>query len=573
MDKTTEFINLSKEIHKNKYSYDKTVYVNNLTKVIITCPEHGDFEQTPKQHKRGQGCPKCSKNCHRNREEWIVEANRIHNNKYSYDLIPEHFLRKDYIDIICKRHGVFKCQATRHMQGDGCPKCKKKYDYLPEEYIKLAEEIYNVPNKIYSYEQTNFIQSSNKIDVICLKHGLFRIYPIEHLKGHGCPQCSKEIGFKKYTRETFIEKCKFVHRGFYNYNETYYDDNKSTEQIVDIICPIHGKFKQKATHHIFGKGCQKCAKIYHYTTEEWIEKANKIHKNKYSYEYTEYINCKTNVIIICPIHGIFEMNPSCHLKGYGCPQCSHNYPLSLEEFKRISSEIHNNKYSYELIDDFQNKQDIVEIICPEHGKFRQAVYLHVNGSNCPKCVNCYTYSKEELLRKFREIHGYKYQYDFTNYVSHLSEIEIECPEHGIFRQAVRNHLKGNGCPVCKESNLEKSLRIVFEQQNIEYEREKTFDWLLFSDYQRIDFYIPTKNIAIECQGKQHFTSIDFFGGEERFQYIVEADENKRVLCKENNVDLIYYLNEDVYNMIDPIEGYSYFTSTEDIVDYINKKES
>jgi hypothetical protein len=55
-----EFISEASNIHHNKYTYSNATYVNNITKVSITCPEHGDFEQTPKTHLRGHGCPKCS---------------------------------------------------------------------------------------------------------------------------------------------------------------------------------------------------------------------------------------------------------------------------------------------------------------------------------------------------------------------------------------------------------------------------------------------------------------------------------------------------------------------------------
>lgn len=56
---TADFIRESKIVHDDKYNYDKTVYTINLNKVIITCPIHGDFKQTPSVHLRS-GCPHCS---------------------------------------------------------------------------------------------------------------------------------------------------------------------------------------------------------------------------------------------------------------------------------------------------------------------------------------------------------------------------------------------------------------------------------------------------------------------------------------------------------------------------------
>ena len=53
------FIERSNKVHNNKYDYSKVEYINQRTKVIITCPIHGDFEQTPKNHMNWQGCPIC----------------------------------------------------------------------------------------------------------------------------------------------------------------------------------------------------------------------------------------------------------------------------------------------------------------------------------------------------------------------------------------------------------------------------------------------------------------------------------------------------------------------------------
>ena len=56
-----EFIKEATEKHKGIYDYSKVEYVNNYTKVCISCPKsgHGEFWQTPSNHLNGQGCPKC----------------------------------------------------------------------------------------------------------------------------------------------------------------------------------------------------------------------------------------------------------------------------------------------------------------------------------------------------------------------------------------------------------------------------------------------------------------------------------------------------------------------------------
>ena len=54
-----EFLDNCSEIHKNKYDYSLVEYQNIAIKIKIICQIHGEFEQIAKNHKEGQGCPKC----------------------------------------------------------------------------------------------------------------------------------------------------------------------------------------------------------------------------------------------------------------------------------------------------------------------------------------------------------------------------------------------------------------------------------------------------------------------------------------------------------------------------------
>ena len=59
LNKNEYFVNKAKEIHGDRYDYSESIYVNNKLKVIIKCKEHGEFLQSPDNHLRGKGCPKC----------------------------------------------------------------------------------------------------------------------------------------------------------------------------------------------------------------------------------------------------------------------------------------------------------------------------------------------------------------------------------------------------------------------------------------------------------------------------------------------------------------------------------
>lgn len=93
-----------------------------------------------------------------------------------------------------------------------------------------------------------------------------------------------------------------------------------------------------------------------------------------------------------------------------------------------------------------------------------------------------------------------------------------------------------GCPICNESHLERDVRLFLQENNIQFEYQKRFDWL---GRQSLDFYLPDYNIAIECQGLQHFNEVEHFGGKEEFKKILRRDNIKNIKCFDNNIKLFY----------------------------------
>lgn len=157
---------------------------------------------------------------------------------------------------------------------------------------------------------------------------------------------------RRKTTEEFIQEAKQIHGDKYDYSKVNYI-NAYTK--VCIICSKHGEFWQCPHNHLSGAGCLKCAKDlqkqkFTIPKEIFIERANKVHKNKYDYSIINYINVKTHIDIICPIHGIFKQTPQHHLSGNGCPKCAHEARrLSQEEFIIQASTVHNNFYNYSKV--------------------------------------------------------------------------------------------------------------------------------------------------------------------------------------------------------------------------------
>ena len=271
------------------------------------------------------------------------------------------------------------------------------------------------------------------------------------------------------------------------------------------------------------------------TTEGFINKAKKIHGDKYDYSKVEYVNAKTKVCIICPEHGEFWQTPDNHLKGFGCTKCN--------SFIKKIKEVHNDKYNYSKVNYVDSKTKVC-IICPKHGEFWQTPNAHLQGQGCPKCSIEYNKKRmslttEEFIKKAKEIHGDKYDYSKTDYINADTKVCIVCKKHGEFWQKPYKHLQGQGCPKCKCSKLESDILNYLINKNINYIHQYRPKFL--SEGKRhlsLDFYLPDYNVAIECQGIQHFCQTTFF--EKREQNISDRDIKKYNICKDNGIKIYYF---------------------------------
>lgn len=221
--------------------------------------------------------------------------------------------------------------------------------------------------------------------------------------------------------------------------------------------------------------------------------------------------------------------------------------IEFVEFVRRSKIIHRDKYDYSLAEeDYHCSHSKVRIICPKHGVFEQMAKCHMKGAECPKCsyegrgLNSLEKARRSFIKKAKEIHGGKYDYSNVEYKGAKEKVCIVCPIHGEFWQTPNDHLSGRGCSLCNESHLERDLRQFLKENKVMFEEHKHFDWL---DRMELDFYVPSCNIGIECQGKQH---IGLGGWKEGFDFKVlhERDKRKNELCEENGIKLFYYFSKE-----------------------------
>lgn len=203
-----------------------------------------------------------SKTIEKRKETFIEKANKKFDYKYDYSKVDyKHFQTE--VEIICKIHGSFFQTPELHLISKiGCYGCvsnfKKKPAFTSEQFIKKAIDKFE---DLFDYSKTIYMGCETKVEILCKKHGSFWQTPIAHLKYKiCCPSCEKDSTGKirNSNTEQFIEKAIEKHGYTYDYSKVEY--TKARSKII-IICKTHGEFEQKASGHLTGYGCPKCASL------------------------------------------------------------------------------------------------------------------------------------------------------------------------------------------------------------------------------------------------------------------------------------------------------------------------
>ena len=417
-------------------------------------------------------------------KNFIRKALKKHGDKYNYSNVS-YVNNHTHVIIICNNHDEpyeFLQIPNNHLRGARCCICYGNKKSTTEEFIKKSNDVHGVGT--YDYSKVEYVGNHKNVIIICPKHGEFSQTPNNHLRGHGCMICS---GKQALTTEDFIKRAKEIHGDLYDYSKVEYKNGKTK---VCIICKNHDKsyeFYQNPNEHIQQKqGCPLCSGNKKSTTEEFIEKSNKIHgKGTYDYSKVNYINAFVKVVIICPKHGEFLQTPNKHLLKRGCPLC--RYEKSAKKLKM---------------------------------------------------------TLEEFIKRAKEIHGDLYDYSKVEYKNANTNIIIICSKHGEFTQKPIHHLRRTGCPKCNKNKGEEVIRKFLTSHNIEFEEQKTFEECKNINLLKFDFYLPKYNLCIESDGSPHYQKINWNGKmtddemEENLKLNQKRDNIKNEYCKKNGIGLL-----------------------------------
>lgn len=266
-------------------------------------------------------------------------------------MISQNYTKKELVNFVHHQYsqGTTQAQIAQMLNENQIPTVSKKmissskFEYIPYKKWQrhtiaaiLKTKQYNPPKKKYNaqsilkklrkvhnneYEYpdyTRYISTTEKITVVCSKHGKF--YPTinAHLKGSKCNRCMRES-----TPQHYLKRANGLHNHFYEYDLTgYQNTNDST---IRIKCPTHGWFEMNAGYHVQQKGrCIQCIKEeQHLSHHEILLRAKNVHNNYYKeYDLSETTNIRSNIKVKCPKHGWFTQNLHSHINnGSGCPTC------------------------------------------------------------------------------------------------------------------------------------------------------------------------------------------------------------------------------------------------------------
>ena len=211
---------------------------------------------------------------------------------------------------------------------------------------------------------------------------------------------------------------------------------------------------------------------------------------------------------------------------------------------------HGDKYDYSAITDI-GSQVKIKVKCKKHNSyFYINTFNHYMGNGCPLCAREKMSEKmrrpqEEFVKMASKIHNNKYDYSKTVYVNNRKKVEIICPYHGSFWQRPEKHIeRKQGCPHCKYSKIEDEVFNFLTGKNIDFCPQYPYDDT--NKKNRLDFFIPSLNIGIECQGEQHLKPVDFANkgdewAEALFQKNLQRDKLKKSRCDEKNIKLFYFI--------------------------------
>jgi Zn finger protein HypA/HybF involved in hydrogenase expression len=375
------------------------------------------------------------------------------------------------------------------------------------------------------------------------------------------------MGRPRKTTEEWFEECKKRRKDkCKNLKLTENSVYLGRESLIELECTKHNIRFSYTADSILRRDtmCPECLKEYRGTDyKSWENKAREVHGDEFTYPYLkdEYKDMHSMITMLCSNGHTFKQDATSHLSGCGCRKCyeeSLKKPkVSFEEYLKLEKEKFGDKFDLSKFE-YKGLKEKSIYICHckdkngvEHGEFEQSPSAHLRSkTGCHKCCNeliakTQTLTTEEFIEKALKVHGEDFNYKDAKYINAKENIWLTCNNCGNhFQITPDNHLRGEGCPKCNKSKLERSLGNFFESKNIEYVK----DYMNSFNNLRNDFYLPKYNVIVECQGTQHFRPT-YFGNynkekaERNLEYTISCDVRKNKIANDLGIKILYFMDK------------------------------
>ena len=294
------------------------------------------------------------------------------------------------------------------------------------------------------------------------------------------------------------------------------------------------------------------------TSQQFIEKAIKIHGNQFCYDNTIYTDRHSKVEIFCnTCKTTFFQTPHQHIYAKnGCKNCAmKKLQISQtkldDDFVQQANKIHG--FQYEYLTRYltaHTKIKIKHLLCGY--VFTQLPNNHLSyKQGCPKCSVELRSSQlrkthEVFVNECNKIHNNEYEY-LSEYKGDAHKITLRHKKcQYIFDQKATNHLRGRGCPHCASSRAERVMKHCLDEKGIQFSYRHKFTDCINPKTNRqlvFDFYLPLYNTIFELDGPQHLNPFRFYGmtdeqAEREFIECKFRDNIKNQYCKKKEIDLI-----------------------------------
>lgn len=342
----------------------------------------------------------------------------------------------------------------------------------------------------------------------------------------------------------------------YSISDSGYKDNKTK---VKTKCPRGHSYSVTPNSFKQGARCSAC-----YNGNKKSKYADLFYREVFNdgYEVIEgkYNGVRSFVKVKCPEGHVYDIKVYNFMRGGRCSECYYK-SIRDEHFNKFRDLIKEESYCIKENEVYRGANEHIKIICPNGHEYNSTPHGFMCGNRCKVCDGSSKLTTNELKIRVKNEVGNEYKVMDEYKGAHtniLFKHNNESCKHHEWYVKPNDFMQGTRCPKCNSSKGEKLVSTYLNENNINYESEKTFRGLELKGKLRYDFFIPEINILIEYDGKQHFEPVDFTSkGKEWAEYqFVETkkrDKIKTDYAKQIGLKLVripYWEKENIHKILD-----------------------